>query len=307
MGAIGRPSERRPRPRAHDPDVRRRRGSDPPVGRRRDRLGLGSGRGGRGVAVKARPLLDATRPRCGSRSAVEPARGGGGRARLVPVDGPCSRPTTRRSRAAPRSRRCACMAGAVPARRAPGADARLGRAARHRRFPTGSRSWPPRRWPRPAARGRAAALPDAGARGSGAPFRSRSSAAPGDLEERRARGISLISLLGVRAEALWPLGGVKSTSYAVNMAAEAEARARGADDAVFAATTASCWRAVTNVWWRRGDSFHAVARPGHPRRRDEGASCSRLRRRWDRGRRGRVPARRPARCREVFTRRRSAR
>ena len=45
------------------------------------------------------------------------------------------------------------------------------------------------------------------------------SALPDDLEERRARGIALISLLGVRAEAPWLLGGVKSTSYAVNMAA----------------------------------------------------------------------------------------
>ena len=69
------------------------------------------------------------------------------------------------------------------------------------------------------------------------------SSLPADLEERRARGISLISLLGVRAEAPWLLGGVKSTSYAVNMAAEAEARARGADDAVFVRDDASCSKA----------------------------------------------------------------
>ena len=59
------------------------------------------------------------------------------------------------------------------------------------------------------------------------------SALPPDLEQRRARGIVLISLLGIRAEAPWLLGGVKSTSYAVNMAAESEAQSRGADDAVF--------------------------------------------------------------------------
>ena len=48
-----------------------------------------------------------------------------------------------------------------------------------------------------------------------------------DLEERRSSGIALVSLLGTRVGAPWLLGGVKSTSYAVNMAAEAEARRRG--------------------------------------------------------------------------------
>ena len=79
------------------------------------------------------------------------------------------------------------------------------------------------------------------------------SSLPDDLEERRGRGIKLISLLGVRAEAPWLLGGVKSTSYAVNMAAEAEARARGADDAVFVRDDGVVLEGpVTNVWWRRG-------------------------------------------------------
>jgi 4-amino-4-deoxychorismate lyase len=79
---------------------------------------------------------------------------------------------------------------------------------------------------------------------------------PADLEERRARGIRLISLLGVRAEAPWLLGGVKSTSYAVNMAAEAEARARGADDAVFVRDDGVVLEGpVTNVWWRRGSTL----------------------------------------------------
>jgi 4-amino-4-deoxychorismate lyase len=78
-------------------------------------------------------------------------------------------------------------------------------------------------------------------------------ALPDDLEQRRARGIALISLLGVRAEAPWLLGGVKSTSYAVNTAAEAEARARGADDAVFVRDDGVVLEGpVTNVWWRRG-------------------------------------------------------
>jgi 4-amino-4-deoxychorismate lyase len=83
------------------------------------------------------------------------------------------------------------------------------------------------------------------------------SSIPEDLEERRREGIKMISLpLGLeadlRAVAPWLLGGVKSTSYAVNMAAEAEARQRGADDAVFLASGNVVLEGpVTNVWWRR--------------------------------------------------------
>ncbi len=79
---------------------------------------------------------------------------------------------------------------------------------------------------------------------------------PSHLEELRARGIRLVSLpLGLQADlrafAPWLLGGVKSTSYAVNMAAEAEARRRGADDAVFLASGDVVLEGpVTNIWWR---------------------------------------------------------
>ncbi|MGH3023664.1 MAG: aminotransferase class IV [Gaiellaceae bacterium] len=79
---------------------------------------------------------------------------------------------------------------------------------------------------------------------------------PPDLEERRERGLRAITVpLGLepelRADAPWLLGGVKSTSYAVNMAAEAEARRRGADDAVFLASGGIVLEApVSNVWWR---------------------------------------------------------
>jgi 4-amino-4-deoxychorismate lyase len=97
-----------------------------------------------------------------------------------------------------------------------------------------------------------------GREGSGRPAQlALVSALPPDLEERRTRGIALISLLGVRAEAPWLLGGVKSTSYAVNMAAESEARARGADDAVFVRDDGVVLEGpVTNVWWRRGETLY---------------------------------------------------
>jgi 4-amino-4-deoxychorismate lyase len=50
---------------------------------------------------------------------------------------------------------------------------------------------------------------------------------PDHLDALRERGQRLISLRGVRADEPWLLPGVKSTSYAVNMAAEAEAKRRG--------------------------------------------------------------------------------
>ena len=71
-------------------------------------------------------------------------------------------------------------------------------------------------------------------------------------DDLRARGQKLISLRGVRADEPWLLPGVKSTSYAVNMAAEAEARRQGADDAVFVDADATVLEGpTTNIWWRR--------------------------------------------------------
>jgi 4-amino-4-deoxychorismate lyase len=76
---------------------------------------------------------------------------------------------------------------------------------------------------------------------------------PAHLDELRARGQRLITLRGLRADEPWLLPGVKSTSYAVNMAAEAEAKRRGTDDAVFVDAAGIVLEGpTTNVWWRRG-------------------------------------------------------
>jgi branched-chain amino acid aminotransferase len=73
---------------------------------------------------------------------------------------------------------------------------------------------------------------------------------PDDLDDLRVRGLSLISV-EFRPSDL--IGGVKSTSYALNMMAVDEARARGAEDAVFVAADRTVLETTTaNVWWRRG-------------------------------------------------------
>ncbi len=88
---------------------------------------------------------------------------------------------------------------------------------------------------------------------------------PADLDARRTRGIRLISLqlaldAAIRTESPWLLAGVKSTSYAINMAAESEARRRGADDAVFLSREGVVLEGpVTNVWWRVGERLQTPA------------------------------------------------
>jgi 4-amino-4-deoxychorismate lyase len=90
-------------------------------------------------------------------------------------------------------------------------------------------------------------------------------ALPEGLDALRAAGIAAISLrLGTdpraRQDAPWLLTGVKSTSYAVNMAAHDEAERRGAGDAVFVAADGSVLEGpTTNVWWRRGETLYTPA------------------------------------------------
>jgi 4-amino-4-deoxychorismate lyase len=80
---------------------------------------------------------------------------------------------------------------------------------------------------------------------------------PSWIDGVRSRGARAVSLLGVRAAVPWLLPGVKSTSYAVNMAAEAEAKRRGADEAIFVDSDGLVLEGtVTNVWWRKGDALY---------------------------------------------------
>jgi branched-subunit amino acid aminotransferase/4-amino-4-deoxychorismate lyase len=80
------------------------------------------------------------------------------------------------------------------------------------------------------------------------------------IEEIRPRGARAVSLLGVRAVVPWLLPGVKSTSYAVNMAAEAEAKRRNADEAIFVDPDDYVLEGtVTNVWWRSDETLFTPA------------------------------------------------
>lgn len=79
------------------------------------------------------------------------------------------------------------------------------------------------------------------------------SAIPGWIEAARERGQRLRSLVYPRRNLPWLLPGTKSTSYAVHLAAESEAKRRGDDDALFVDADGTVLEGpVTNVWWREG-------------------------------------------------------
>jgi 4-amino-4-deoxychorismate lyase len=85
---------------------------------------------------------------------------------------------------------------------------------------------------------------------------------PASLEAERRRGLRLVLLTTatdplVRAASPWLLAGVKTTSYAVNMAAQRAARAAGADDAVLVGLGGELLEAPTaSLWWRAGHTLH---------------------------------------------------
>ena len=85
---------------------------------------------------------------------------------------------------------------------------------------------------------------------------------PASFEDDRRRGLRLVLLTTaadplVRAASPWLLPGVKSISYATNMAAQRAARARGADDAVLVGLGGELLEAPTaNLWWRTGHTLH---------------------------------------------------
>ncbi len=82
---------------------------------------------------------------------------------------------------------------------------------------------------------------------------------PAETVRGREQGVRVVTLTlgvpaGLRAQAPWLLGGVKSTSYAVNMAALREAERAGADDAVFVSSDGEVLEAptATVAWVTRG-------------------------------------------------------
>jgi len=80
---------------------------------------------------------------------------------------------------------------------------------------------------------------------------------PGDLEQLRARGLRLVSV-EVRLDP--QLAGLKTTSYATNVAARLDAERRGADDALLVAGDGTVLEsAMANVWWRERDELFTPA------------------------------------------------
>jgi len=88
------------------------------------------------------------------------------------------------------------------------------------------------------------------------------STVPAETLRQRETGIAVVTLsLGVpadfRAGAPWLLGGAKTLSYAVNMAAQRHAAAAGADDVVFTSLEGRLLEGPTStVVWAADDTLH---------------------------------------------------
>ncbi|HEV7211938.1 MAG TPA: aminotransferase class IV [Blastococcus sp.] len=85
---------------------------------------------------------------------------------------------------------------------------------------------------------------------------------PAEVVRQRTDGLAIITLglgvpAGFRAEAPWLLGGAKTLSYAVNMAAQRHAHTLGADDVVFTSLEGQLLEGPTStVVWAAGGVLH---------------------------------------------------
>lgn len=85
-----------------------------------------------------------------------------------------------------------------------------------------------------------------------------------DYPRQRAEGIRVVTLgrgyvAGAFADTPWLLGGIKTLSYAVNMAAAREAERRGLDDAIFVSVDGHVLETPTgSVVWSRGRSLRTT-------------------------------------------------
>jgi 4-amino-4-deoxychorismate lyase len=85
---------------------------------------------------------------------------------------------------------------------------------------------------------------------------------PAEVLRQRTQGLSVVTLslgvpAGFRAEAPWLLGGAKTLSYAVNMAAQRHAHRLGADDVVFTSLEGQLLEGPTSTLvWSAGGILH---------------------------------------------------